>query len=415
MTTPTSDYDIVIIGGGVAGLYTAYKILKRSPKTNLLLVDRAERRDLGGRANNAIFQGVSVVTGAGIGRLEKDHLLKQWMHEFGLPIHTFQTQMSHQSIEGCDVKATFTHLQREYRRECKSTGNKIHVTFKSFATKNLGKSDYLKFITCSGYTDYENEDVYDTFYHYGFEDNYDEYTGFSVPWRKLVKCVADYIGYEHIMCSSVVKSIDPYPSGEFSVSIMHSGGRHERYTTDKVVIATTIDSLQKLVPVNKSLYHQIGAQPFLRLYGKFAKSSITILKDHLHGITALSGPLQKIIPMDPDKGVYMISYSDNKHAMFIKSISENTPKNRDHICRFLEEDLGISRGTLALLTIDDFYWEIGTHYFKPLKDPFKTRQEFIKKIQHPMPNLFVVGEAVSQHQGWVEGALESVEKVASKL
>ena len=41
-------------------------------------------------------------------------------------------------------------------------------------------------------------------------------------------------------------------------------------------------------------------------------------------------------------------------------------------------------------------------------------KEFIEKAQHPDPNVLIVGEVISLHQGWVEGALESVAKVLTK-
>ena len=37
----------------------------------------------------------------------------------------------------------------------------------------------------------------------------------------------------------------------------------------------------------------------------------------------------------------------------------------------------------------------------------------MKKAQHPMKNMLVVGEMVSNDQGWTEGALDSVKKVIS--
>jgi hypothetical protein len=61
-----------------------------------------------------------------------------------------------------------------------------------------------------------------------------------------------------------------------------------------------------------------------------------------------------------------------------------------------------------------FYWEIGTHYYEPLPEEFEDREDFIKKAQHPLKNVLVVGEMVSLNQGWVEGALESVEAGLTK-
>lgn len=90
---------------------------------------------------------------------------------------------------------------------------------------------------------------------------------------------------------------------------------------------------------------------------------------------------------------------------------KNTPENREYWCRILEASLGIEQGTLELIGIRDFYWPIGTHYYKPLSEEYKNRNEFIKKAQRPIPGIFVVGELISRNQGWVEGALESVEAI----
>jgi len=68
-----------------------------------------------------------------------------------------------------------------------------------------------------------------------------------------------------------------------------------------------------------------------------------------------------------------------------------------------------------LLAISSFYWPIGTHYYEPLSSEYRSRQAFIKEAQTPEKNLFVIGEMVALHQGWVEGALESVEHIINKL
>ena len=79
----------------------------------------------------------------------------------------------------------------------------------------------------------------------------------------------------------------------------------------------------------------------------------------------------------------------------------------------LEKTLGIEEGLLKINALLDFYWTEGTHYYEPLKGPYKTRNAFINAAQNPEKNILVVGEVVSKHQGWVEGALESVDAVLS--
>jgi monoamine oxidase len=48
------------------------------------------------------------------------------------------------------------------------------------------------------------------------------------------------------------------------------------------------------------------------------------------------------------------------------------------------------------------------------KTVFDSRNSFIHEVQHPEPNILVVGEVVSSDQGWTEGALESVHSVLNK-
>ena len=88
MSNP-SNYDIIIIGGGISGLYSAYKILQMAPETKLLVLERYKKRWLGGRAGNEMFQGTMVVNGAGIGRKEKDYLLINLLRELKIPYSEF--------------------------------------------------------------------------------------------------------------------------------------------------------------------------------------------------------------------------------------------------------------------------------------------------------------------------------------
>jgi hypothetical protein len=192
-----------------------------------------------------------------------------------------------------------------------------------------------------------------------------------------------------------------------------------KYYCGKLVIATDIDSLTGLMrttavsPAAVSLYKQIQGQSFLRLYAKFSRESVPHIREKVQGVTVVEGPMQKIIPINPDKGVYMIIYSDNKDADFFKKYFSNTKFNRDALNRIFETSLGLE-GKLRIESIKDFYWKNGTHFYKPLAPEFNNRQAFIRTAQHPFRNVLVVGEMISIHQGWVEGALESVHDSLTK-
>jgi len=231
----------------------------------------------------------------------------------------------------------------------------------------------------------------------------------------MVDKLVSKLGINNIKTSSNVIKINKLQETPCIFKIYLESGLN--YLCNKVIVATTIESIMKLVPgANKpgSPYKQIRGQTFLRLYGKFDKASIPILKMVVSGYTIVSRPLQKIIAIDSDKGIYMIAYSDNENATYLKKYLENTEKNRTFICHLVEKALEMPNGSLQLLAMKEYYWPIGTHYYLPLSKDFHNRKEFIDKVQHPENGMIVVGEVVSNDQGWSEGALDSVEKVLTK-
>jgi thioredoxin reductase len=408
----TNYYDIIIIGSGMAGLYTAYNIKKMSLNTSFLILEKHKKQWIGGRTSNEVFYGTQVVTGAGIGRKDKDKLLIELMDDIGVKYKPYETDINYsQTFIPVDIVKIIKKLKGEYNKHPELH----HKTFKGFFITVFGEKLYKTFIISTGYTDYENADLYETLYNYGMDDNKSGWTGLHIPWKNMVDKLYHIIGKNHFRFSNDVVEIKKIKEKPCLFQIKTENGT--LYHSNKVIIATTITGIQKLVPgadKKNSLYQQIHGQPFLRLYAKFNKESAEIMKKYVTSYTIVPGPLQKIIPMDPNKGVYMIAYSDNYYASLQKKYLENTPDNRDLYCDLLEESLGIPKGQLKITAIKDYYWPIGTHYYEPLKGPFKTRNDFIYKSQHPEKGMLVVGEVVSRDQGWTEGALESVEAVLNE-
>ena len=408
----TNYYDIIIIGSGMAGLFSAYNIKKISPNTSFLILEKYKKQWIGGRASNDMFYGAEIVTGAGIGRKDKDKLLIKLMDEIGVKYTEFDSKMNYSKLFiPVDIVKTIKTLKNEYNKH-----PELHnKTFKQFFIKILGEKLYKTFIISTGYTDYENADLYETLYNYGMDDNKGGWTGLHIPWKNMVDRLYHIIGKNHFKFSNDVVEINKIKQTPCLFQIKTENGNI--YDCNKVIIATTITGIQKLVPgasSKSSLYQQIHGQPFLRLYAKFNKESTEIMKKYVTSYTIVPGPLQKIIPIDPNKGVYMIAYSDNYNALLQKNYLKNTSENRNLYCDLLEESLGIPKGELKITAIKDYYWPIGTHYYEPLRGPCKNRSDFVYKAQHPENGMLVVGEVVSRDQGWTEGALESVKAVLDK-
>lgn len=418
MSNKNKYYDIIIIGSGISGLYSAYNIKKYSPNTKFVILEKYKKQWTGGRTSNYDFYGVQVVTGAGIGRNDTNPLLKKLLKEMNVSFKKSVSTMDYSKLlehsSQYDVVKIIDLLKTEYN---KNLAKYKHLTFKEFGVRILGDVNYKLFTIYAGYTDYENADVYETLYNYGMDDNKGGWGKLTIPWKELVHRLCEYIDYKNIKYSNNVTSITKinHEHGEpciFEISTEEG----IIYYCNKVIVATTITGIMKLVPGASnpnSLYQQIHGQPFLRLYAKFDAKSATLLRQYVKNYTIVPGPLQKIIPMNAEKGVYMIAYSDNDNALTLKHFLKNTMQNMKLYEKLIEESLGIPSGSLKIVALKDFYWPVGTHYYEPLHG-VKNRTEFVDKIQHPMNGMLVVGEAVSTYQGWVEGALESVEAAVTK-
>ena len=397
-------YDVIIVGGGIAGFYTAYKLqlMHKDKDINILLLEKQSKKNIGGRTGNDTFAGVNVVTGAGIGR-KKDKRLIQLCEELHIQYSEDVLNPHYaDTTNPINVKEVMGYLKKVYTNDYKGPS----ITFKEFATYILGEEIYNRFVITTGYSDFENDDARNVIFHYGMEDNVCCLKYLRIPWKKLILALASHIKKScQIHFSSKVISIEKQEDRIHKINCENETA----YFTKKVIIATIITSIRKLLP-DYPIYNHIHSQPFLRLYGKFSKSSALIMKSFVPTYTIVPFPLQKLIPMDSDKGVYMIAYSDNNNAIVLKNILENTPTNRNRFCRLIEKSLGIEPNSLTLLQIADYYWNVGTHYYSPLVG-YKTRKDFIYRAQHPTPDINVVGEVVSENQGWTEGALSSVDCV----
>lgn len=376
-------YDYIVIGGGIAGLYAA---LKLSPTASIILLEKDSH--YGGRAYNERFSGMDVVTGAGVGRYHKDKLLIKLMKSLGLTIQTFPVKhnYSNKALEHkLNIHELFSILKTEYHNQ-----NQPEISFKKFFIQIFGKRLFNDFKIYNGYTDMLNEDVFQTLYHYGIEDNYKHWTGFRVDWNELVERMVKRVKTNHpnsLKRNQHISSIKQTTLGWQVVS------NSTVYYAKNLIMATSIDVIERFFPFYKSF--GIEGQPFLRTYIQLDPSSAEILKNYIKGTTVVSNVFQKIIPMNQEKGIYMIAYSDNQKAIKGKSL------NKTQIVKEIQKEFGV-KDSLTILKLKHYFWDIGTHYYKYKPDANR---------QHPVDNVYVIGESVSLNQGWVEGALESVEKL----
>lgn len=398
------EYDYIIIGAGISGLYTAYNIQKNNPTSKIIILEKNSKKYIGGRMNVYNFYGNYVNIGAGIGRKDKDYLLIDLLKKLNIKYNEGILNVNYyKNVNKIDIINTIKELKNNFSNKYKN------YTFKKFALEILGKKKYNDFITYLGYTDYEREDAYETIYFYGLEDNMGGWKNLNIRWDNLINKLYNKIKHTNIKFNKNIIKINKIDN---KYNVITS--ENKIYNGTKIIIASTINTVQQLLPKEK-IYKQIHGQPFLRAYGKFNKKSSEIIKNIINGYTIVNGPLKKIISINPDEGIYMIAYTDNIDAKYFKNYLENNNENCIFFCNEIEKTLDLDNNSLKLIGIKTFYWEIGTHYYEPLSKEYISRNEFINKAQNPQKNIFVVGEMISRNQGWTQGALESVNQIINKL
>jgi len=401
-------YDFIIIGGGISGLYAAYQILKKTPQIKIAILEKDSR--IGGRVGSDSFHGIQIPIGAGVGRKSDTHLI-QLLKELKIKYTEHEYHSRDLNPHPISVMDTIRQLRSEYR---KNPSGAVGITFREYAIQKLGKKTYDGFVISAGYTDYEKADVYETLYHYNMEDNEPGWGILYIRWNNLLDALIQKIGRTHIHTKIDVSEIK---SDDKMGYILSTKNGHE-YKTQNIILATQIDTVKHLIPSGGGkaaalLYQQIHCQPFLRLYAKASEKSIPILRQYIPMSTTVSGPIHKIIPMSPKKGIYMIAYTDNKGVSELADTVKNTAENRNLWARKIEDVFGIEKNTLEFEELKDYRWQCGTHYYSPFLENkgIDNRNEFIYHAQRPMEGVWVVGEMISRNQGWVEGALESVQAI----
>ena len=169
------------------------------------------------------------------------------------------------------------------------------------------------------------------------------------------------------------------------------------------------------VSVTRTLFPEIrilqdlNCQPFSRIFARIGEGRVE-MAETIKNFTIVDSYLQKIIPVDTKKGIYMIGYNDNQDAdeAFIDFTTLTETQLYDKISaelkRIFKFDVAVQFAKIA-------YWPDGTTYYKPLPISFRDREEWLEKARNPVDNIYFVGEGFSRNQGWVQGSLESVDAI----
>lgn len=396
-------YDVIIIGGGIAGLNIAYQLTKTS--TTFLLLEQSNR--LGGRI--ATFRSKTMTVEMGAGRFSPKHhpLLKQLLQEFGLfekciknnkrseyiPLHA---KSDTKEIHLSTVFEKSKHVSKEILRQ---------MTFEEYAKTVIPESQveeikksfgyYSELVIMNAYDSIRLMKVLDASF-YSLEG------GFS----QLIERMRDHILQFKNPFRYEQEVLDIIPTADYYQITTKKGKYHAR----KCILAIPKENLEKIPALHsiRSLLSQVKTSPLCRIYSRFEDPWFSGLSK----ITT-DDPLRMVIPIN--ENVLMSSYTDNKYANYWKRIYDT--KGIDGIDETLVKHLQkvIKKTHPEIVPFPEethvFYWEHGVGYWSKNANSEETSKKMLQPFSDSLKHIYICGESYSENQQWIEGSLETSMKV----
>lgn len=427
-------YDIIIVGGGISGIYTIYNLKKNYPNLKVLLLEKNER--FGGRVytHHEKVDNIDYVMDLGAGRIGYHHkLMVNLIKELKLdkyihPISNTENYIEYNSNSG--ESANKNNIKEKYSKLLYKFFNskKLSELKQSFLETLSLKELLLKFFNKKDYNNIENSFEYkqklEHFNSYSavkyFKEDYNLNSNFFIMINGLSSIIENMI--------SIISQNKNYKLKKNSNVI------NINYNSDIKNYVIKYKNNEKLI--NACANYIICALPrcdlikfnILKDYTRDLNTINEISKVRIFEIydknengemwfknipkTVTNEKLQFIIPINPETGLIMSSYN------------ENLSKNRNYWNELKKRNTSILKTILnkklsSIFNMDVpkskyiklHYWESGVACWKK-----NVHSHYVShKILNLMPNFYICGENYSNYQAWCEGALETSLQVIEKL
>lgn len=401
---------IAIVGGGVAGLYAAYKALKLFSNAHVTIIEK--ERYLGGRIKTVVHDGVMMDSGAA--RFNDNHkLLLGLMSDMGLTKEHDMWPLTTAKVYVKDTKTlkldTTKHIKDIIRiGENTDVKHLKSVSLKVFIKEHLPDSLVDDIIYSFGYnTEFDMMNAYDALqvFKTDFLDDEIQYYVLKQGMSELVKRLTTYLektGRCSFMTGCEVKDIR---KGAVIT-------RSQDLAADIIVLAITKKTAEALpgLSSNKALQaslKSLGNGELLRIFSKYPKDEQKgrVWFHDMPRVTT-NNFLRYIIPLNYKKGSIMVSYTDGHFAREWNA----HPDVKSLVAKNLKKLFPTKQIPEALWT-RAFYWDEGTHCWLPGARKYKNTRQSLETYGY-----LVCGEMISErNQAWIEGALDTVEKAFRAL
>ena len=417
-------YDIIIVGSGISGLYCAYKLQHRT--RNICILEKEP--SIGGRIQTIQKpDGSRFEVGADCFH-NRHSRLARLLIELGIARYKERVHIntcfsrSREQID-CDTLNNinpFELLKPIYKAARKNSKYILQeLTFIDFVSLVISDSKIIKTIL-EALSEHElviNMNAYDAInYFKNFESSNRFYTlknGMSC----IIDALCEDIGDIPIYTEHEVEHIVHYPGttkpkGSPQHFLIYVKNRKEPFLARNCVCALPKLALEKLSIFNNihSLMDYVGVRSISSIYAMFRKRDTWFT--YFPRINT-ENVLNSIVPIDSSKGLIMLSRTDNVYNEYWRSLlSTNDNKIFIHIQEYFHDIFNFNIPVPKWM--DYYHWDTGMGYWKPGCNSERISQYMLNPYGRDVP-LYVCGENFSVKQGWIEGALETSNKIVKIL
>lgn len=413
-------YDFIVVGGGITGLYATQKLRQKYGQSKILLID--ERSYMGGR----LITNKSPQYEIGGARFFEHHkILMKLIDQFKLSKIKVESDSQYIELHHSNVKyfressLTFDYIMKKIIQESKQYDKQtlMRFTLHEFICHISGSEKLANDMRCvfgydSEFTKMNCVDSLRSFSEEFTDPNfYVLKEGFSELCEKMSQHNKKNKNTQIMKNTKIVKIHET--NGHYQLV----SSDNNTYMCKNLVIAIKSAQLKKFKILKHIFKHidNIHGAPLLRIYAQYP---LQCGKSWFENIpkTRTNSCLRQIIPINPKTGLIMISYTDGDDIVpFCKNSSLpyklKTDKEIKHLIKNelyrLFPHINIPEPHYFKCHI----WHVGVHHWKPGCDSI----EEYKKIMNPLKNVYIVGEAFSQRQAWIEGGLETVETMMRQI
>ena len=405
------NYDVIIVGGGISGLFLAYKLID----TNLKVILIEGESKVGGRIQTIEKNGTTFESGAA--RFHSSHgKLLSLIQDLDLEDDILKLPGDIDNIlRGSKVDFPYSTKNNLDMKELLQNSLEKKDNYKEEELQNITLFQYLTLI-------YDHETAkfiqdsfgYDAeFIHLNalaalqmFEEDFfkeNDYFILKNGIDQLIKKMEKEIMKSNILLKKDCTIIDI--NDEYIVT-----DKKDKFYFKHLICAIPKIALQKFSYFkNNELLNSVDPIHLLRVYAKYPTENLWFEKLKR---TITDNYIRHIIPINPKNGLIMISYTDSNCAkMWMNHYKNGEQFLIDALHKEIKDLYQIEPPQPEFISVHS--WEEGLHVW----NTGFNMKEVSRKVLQPdkTKEIYICGESYSRKQGWIEGPLETCYNILYKL